>query len=131
MGNVLLSQVKSIPRNNHNWASAPITSGEIKKVGLNRYLRGQYLIHLIFSTESLIAKMSEEFHAKLETTAKSKRLEKKEKYFSRFKRRQWEDRNPNDEKRIKKDDSSEDRIKRRKCCLLMGYSGVDYFGMQR
>ncbi|XP_063832496.1 pseudouridylate synthase 1 homolog isoform X1 [Ostrinia nubilalis] len=57
-------------------------------------------------------------------------------YKRRYMKRQWEDVNPNkkengdtDEKRIC--DKPVERIKRKKMAVLLGYSGVDYFGMQR
>ncbi|XP_050508354.1 pseudouridylate synthase 1 homolog [Diabrotica virgifera virgifera] len=69
---------------------------------------------------------------------------KKNKYDGRTKKRQWEERRrdkgeslretPEDPKRVKLDEDQEmekDKIKRRKFCLLLGYSGNNYFGMQR
>lgn len=67
----------------------------------------------------------------------------KQRYDGRSKKRQWEERRTDKgegleaikSKKSKDNDSSikgtVDKIKRRKYTLLMGYSGVDYFGMQR
>ncbi|CAG9835842.1 unnamed protein product [Diabrotica balteata] len=69
---------------------------------------------------------------------------KKNKYDGRTKKRQWEERRrdkgeslretPEDPKKVKLHEDQEiekDKIKRRKFCLLLGYSGSNYFGMQR
>lgn len=55
----------------------------------------------------------------------------KSRYNGRVKKRQWEDfgSEGNPEKRA--NFNPEDRVKRKKCCLLLGYSGANYFGMQR
>lgn len=55
----------------------------------------------------------------------------KPRYNGRVKKRQWEDfgSEGNPEKRA--NFNPEDRVKRKKCCLLLGYSGANYFGMQR
>lgn len=70
-----------------------------------------------------------------EIAAQKKGSKKGDKYKSRYevmrKRKGWVDfsnRN-NEEKRICLNPA--DRVKRRKCCMLLGYSGVNYFGMQR
>ncbi|XP_056636243.1 pseudouridylate synthase 1 homolog isoform X1 [Diorhabda sublineata] len=71
---------------------------------------------------------------------------KKIKYDGRSKKRQWEERR-RDKGESLRDNSKEskipklegeteslvekDKVKRRKFCLLLGYSGSDYFGMQR
>lgn len=68
---------------------------------------------------------------------------KKRRYDGRSKKRKWEERrsdykaeasgqvNPAEaEKKLKIEDNFE-RIKRRKYVLMLGYSGVNYFGMQR
>lgn len=60
--------------------------------------------------------------------AKANRYESR--YNGKMKKRQWDfaaEGNP--EKRA--NFNPEDRIKRKKCCLLLGYSGANYFGMQR
>lgn len=53
----------------------------------------------------------------------------KSRYVNIRKRKGWVDfsNRKNEEKRV----CVEDRIKRRKCCMLLGYSGLNYFGMQR
>lgn len=67
---------------------------------------------------------------------------KKPKYDGRSKKRKWEERRsdyvPTEKiengdvtsEKIMKDDAFE-RIKRKKFVLLLGYSGANYFGMQR
>lgn len=68
---------------------------------------------------------------------------KKRRYDGRSKKRKWEERRSDykaeanslenqaeTEKKLKTEDNFE-RIKRRKYVLMLGYSGVDYFGMQR
>lgn len=57
-------------------------------------------------------------------------------YKKRFMKRQWEDYGSNkkengesEEKRVC--DKPVERIKRKKMALLLGYCGVNYFGMQR
>lgn len=62
--------------------------------------------------------------------------ETKRTYDGRTKKRKWEERRleclePTVEKREKMDETKIDRIKRRKFAVLLGYSGADYFGMQR
>ncbi|KAJ8969988.1 hypothetical protein NQ317_007035 [Molorchus minor] len=73
------------------------------------------------------------------------KLFKKNRYDGRSKKRQWEERRTDksesfnkESKKIKINNESDDpnitaaeKIKRRKYCLLMGYSGSDYYGMQR
>lgn len=59
---------------------------------------------------------------------------KKPRYDGRCKKRQWEDRRTDKgesfyEKKAKEEGF--ERVKRRKYAMLLGYSGVDYFGMQR
>lgn len=53
----------------------------------------------------------------------------KPRYNGRVKKRQWEDfgSEGNPEKRA--NFNPEDRVKRKKFCLLLGYSGANYFGM--
>lgn len=60
---------------------------------------------------------------------------KKSKYNGRIKKRKWEERRTDKgaalhpEKKVCEE--SFVRIKRRKYAMLLGYSGVDYYGMQR
>lgn len=72
---------------------------------------------------------------------------KRTRYDGRTKKRQWEERRsdkgeaigsatPSKKTKSENDEAEEakqtlDKIKRRKFCLLMGYSGVGYYGMQR
>lgn len=58
----------------------------------------------------------------------------KTRYDGRAKKRHWVEFTPrSEEEEIKRAANTEpfERIKRKKCCLLMSYSGVNYFGMQR
>lgn len=66
-------------------------------------------------------------------------LEKIKKYKNVWKKRKWEERRSDyvasgssevsEEKKLKSDNV--DRVKRRKYTLLLGYSGANYYGMQR
>lgn len=62
---------------------------------------------------------------------KTKEDRYKPRYNGRAKKRQWEDfgSEGNPEKRA--NFNPEDRVKRKKFLLLLGYSGANYFGMQR
>ncbi|XP_058823091.1 pseudouridylate synthase 1 homolog [Topomyia yanbarensis] len=53
----------------------------------------------------------------------------KPRYNGIVKKRKWED-PPSDPEAVKDFDPAS-RVKKRKCIILMGYSGVDYLGMQR
>lgn len=55
----------------------------------------------------------------------------KPRYDGRAKKRNWEDYSAEGQSEKRACFNPADRIKRKKCCLLMGYSGVNYFGMQR
>ena len=55
----------------------------------------------------------------------------KSRYNGADKKRRWEENTRNDGETADKQFKPEDRIKRRKYVLLMGYSGASYFGMQR
>ena len=78
-------------------------------------------------TEAVDVRLTKMEAAKAERSQKQK-FQAKEKYNGAVKRRKWEDLpegglNPNF-------DPSE-RVKRRKSIILLGYSGVNYHGMQR
>lgn len=73
--------------------------------------------------------MSDAIEGKIQTNNDLKR-KRKEKYDGRSKRRQWEDRNEETESQRLALDPSE-RVKRKKSIILLGYSGADYYGMQR
>lgn len=63
-------------------------------------------------------------------TRKAERFNaKKEKYDGRTKRRRWEQEDEDSKKQ--RLEGGEERIKRRKSLVLLGYSGVKYCGMQR
>lgn len=60
---------------------------------------------------------------------------KKERYNGKFKRRDWTP-ETEDAKKARLDAAAErgdvfERVKRKKCAVLLGYSGVNYCGMQR
>jgi len=83
-------------------------------------------------SKSFYDQMSEAIETIENNLKKSKKDGKyKPRYNGRVKKRQWEDfgRERNPEKRA--NFNPEDRVKRKKCCLLLGYSGANYFGMQR
>ncbi|XP_061725834.1 uncharacterized protein LOC133531545 isoform X3 [Cydia pomonella] len=50
---------------------------------------------------------------------------------TRFRKRQWEDNNKTNGAPEEKRDKPFERIKRKKMAMLLGYCGVDYYGMQR
>lgn len=66
-------------------------------------------------------------------------LKTTKRYDGRTKKRKWEERRSDyvktsneehtDDKKTKTENT--DRVKRRKYVLMLGYSGVDYYGMQR
>lgn len=66
-------------------------------------------------------------------------IKKPKRYDGRTKKRKWEERRSDyvkttnedlaDDKKVKVENT--DRIKRRKYALMLGYSGADYYGMQR
>lgn len=77
--------------------------------------------------------MSEAIDNKLEENATKRKAEENKSRF-KIRRKNWVDFNNSDARKEKNDSdrsSTEERIKKRKCCLLLGYSGVNYFGMQR
>ncbi|XP_037037515.1 tRNA pseudouridine synthase A [Bradysia coprophila] len=55
----------------------------------------------------------------------------KSRYNGRVKKRQWEDYGSEGNPEKRANFNPEDRVKRRKWCLLLGYSGANYYGMQR
>lgn len=61
------------------------------------------------------------------------RFNGKKRYDGRSKRRGWEpiDRRGNDDDAKRVRINPEDRVKRRKYCMLMGFAGANYCGMQR
>ncbi|XP_026738707.1 tRNA pseudouridine synthase A isoform X2 [Trichoplusia ni] len=56
-------------------------------------------------------------------------------FKKRFMKRQWQEtdanKNENDDSKQRRVDRPVERIKRKKMALLLGYCGVDYYGMQR
>lgn len=58
--------------------------------------------------------------------------QKKSRYNGLQKKRRWEygnRRDDNDDKRVRT--NPEDRVKKRKYCMLLGFAGANYIGMQR
>ena len=55
----------------------------------------------------------------------------KPRYNGKCKKRQWDDSEKTDISDKRQCISPFDRIKKRKSIILLGYSGVNYFGMQR
>lgn len=64
-----------------------------------------------------------------ETNVDNKEEIVKPKYDGRIKKRQWEDDDDSESKKTRTEPF--ERVKRRKYILLLGYSGINYFGMQR
>lgn len=63
---------------------------------------------------------------------KSKKNEPyKSRYDGRAKKRQWQDYSTSEPNAKRENFNPVDRVKRKKFCMLLGYSGVNYFGMQR
>ncbi|XP_055607594.1 pseudouridylate synthase 1 homolog [Uranotaenia lowii] len=60
---------------------------------------------------------------------KRKQWNAKNRYNGSVKKRKWED-PPEDPEAVRNFDPAS-RVKKRKCVIIMGYSGVDYLGMQR
>ncbi|KAL9703637.1 hypothetical protein quinque_007155 [Culex quinquefasciatus] len=58
-----------------------------------------------------------------------RKRQKQDRYNGAVKKRKWED-PPADPDAVRNFDPAS-RVKKRKCIILMGYSGVNYFGMQR
>nr|XP_023016254.1 tRNA pseudouridine synthase A [Leptinotarsa decemlineata] len=109
-------------------------------------LRSQNIVRGIFTLaesipKSPLIKVSSLFPSQMSDTKPIK----KQKYDGRSKKRQWEDRRTdkgeglnigpkkqkNEENQNVTQDTKPDKVKRRKFCLLMGYSGDNYYGMQR
>ena len=92
----------------------------IKNIRPRKYANESDILNKIFKV--CTAAMSKEF------------LSIKSKYDGRCKKRKWEERRTDfkDEVREKKECLEPfERVKRRKYVLLMGYSGSNYYGMQR
>uniref|UniRef100_A0AAG5CWL5 Pseudouridylate synthase 1 homolog n=1 Tax=Anopheles atroparvus TaxID=41427 RepID=A0AAG5CWL5_ANOAO len=67
--------------------------------------------------------------AKKRMEARQAKRDVEQRYNGAVKRRKWED-PPDDPEAVKNFDPAS-RVKRRKSIILLGYSGVQYFGMQR
>lgn len=77
--------------------------------------------------------MSEALEAvrKVQENEKTKPDKYKSRYNGRVKKRQWEDYGSEGNPEKRANFNPEDRVKRRKWCVLLGYSGANYYGMQR
>lgn len=67
---------------------------------------------------------------KIDLSKDQSATQKRQKYDGRSKKRNWEfNRRDDNVKKIKT--NPEDRVKRRKCLMILGYAGANYIGMQR
>uniref|UniRef100_A0A8D8BWI3 Pseudouridylate synthase 1 homolog n=1 Tax=Culex pipiens TaxID=7175 RepID=A0A8D8BWI3_CULPI len=81
---------------------------------------------------SFLAQMAEAVEQKIadgKSRHEDRKRQKQDRYNGAVKKRKWED-PPADPDAVKNFDPAS-RVKKRKCIILMGYSGVNYFGMQR
>lgn len=87
----------------------------------------------VSTTQESEASESKATSLETETVASKKSgWQKKPRYNGQQKKRKWEHfnrRDDSDEKRVRT--NPEDRVKRRKYCMLMGFAGANYVGMQR
>lgn len=80
--------------------------------------------------EAVEQKIAENQERGLERHRQKRQIaEPKSRYNGIVKKRKWED-PPSDPEAVKDFDPAT-RVKKRKCIILLGYSGVDYLGMQR
>lgn len=118
--------------------------GIVRTVNINRpQTAANTTLPLIRSCSAFAKAMAdalEQANASKITGPTKKKDAYKPRYDGRAKKRNWVDYNRNaetqavDEAAIAEKRANfnpADRIKRKKCCLLLGYSGVNYFGMQR
>uniref|UniRef100_A0A8D8BP92 Pseudouridylate synthase 1 homolog n=2 Tax=Culex pipiens TaxID=7175 RepID=A0A8D8BP92_CULPI len=81
---------------------------------------------------SFLAQMAEAVEQKIadgKSRHEDRKRQKQDRYNGAVKKRKWED-PPADPDAVRNFDPAS-RVKKRKCIILMGYSGVNYFGMQR
>ncbi|KAL1398542.1 hypothetical protein pipiens_008878 [Culex pipiens pipiens] len=81
---------------------------------------------------SFLAQMAEAVEQKVadgKGRHEDRKRQKQDRYNGAVKKRKWED-PPADPDAVRNFDPAS-RVKKRKCIILMGYSGVNYFGMQR
>lgn len=93
------------------------------------------ILRRIESFEERLIKAMKEIEAKKEMTKTAQKYVPRQRYNGKLKKRQWDDNETGGaEKRIKTTEEGGEpfeRIKRKKSIILLGYSGVNYFGMQR
>ncbi|ETN63682.1 pseudouridylate synthase [Anopheles darlingi] len=87
----------------------------------------KFVAALAAAVEAKLADKKEESARRMEAHKVKRGVEQR--YNGAVKRRKWED-PPDDPEAVKNFDPAS-RVKRRKSVILLGYSGVDYFGMQR
>jgi len=93
--------------------------------------QGQLLLR-VESFEERLIKAMKELEAKKEVAKEANKYVPR--YNGKIKKRQWDDtKGPQPEKkpRTEGEEQTFERIKRKKSIILLGYSGVNYFGMQR
>lgn len=86
------------------------------------------------ATENTSANQEDNAKSSNETTNAAKKpvWQKKPRYNGQQKKRRWEPfnrRDDTDEKRVRT--NPEERVKKRKYCILLGFAGANFFGMQR
>lgn len=80
-------------------------------------------------SSSMEQALDEKMEKKQENYQNKKKMQK---YNGKVKKRQWEfDDTDSPNKKASKDFEPSDRVKRKKSVVLLGYSGVNYFGMQK
>ncbi|KAG5862948.1 hypothetical protein JTB14_033690 [Gonioctena quinquepunctata] len=107
-------------------------------------LRAQIIVRSILNVaESATKATNSRISPLFPSIMEDKKAPKKDRYDGRSKKRQWQDRRTDKGEGLdiglKKpkfeetpaDNKALEKVKRRKFCLLMGYSGNDYYGMQR
>ena len=90
-------------------------------------VRQRFAAELAAAVEVKLAAKKQEAQKRMES--RKTKQEVQQRYNGAVKRRKWED-PPEDPEAVKNFDPAS-RVKRRKSIILLGYSGVNYFGMQR
>lgn len=80
--------------------------------------------------ENAMEKKSSSDKVKSEQRWKDKKKRRNNRYEGKRGKRQWHEPETEEAKRIRLD-AGEERVKRRKSIVLLGYSGINYSGMQR
>lgn len=91
-----------------------------------------YIVKFTGNPKSFYEQMSEAIKKVQQKSEKNKPTDSyKPRYNGRVKKRQWEDYGSEGNPEKRANFNPEDRVKRRKWCLLLGYCGANYYGMQR